>query len=80
MTSIQENRMYNNEIHPMDGCALHYLSNQLPPLNSLRLMRMNGQYIDPYQQEEDVVERSLSPQSFVWPTGTITFHPFITSK
>ncbi len=74
MASIQDNQL-SNQMHPMEG---------LPPVNSLRLRRMNGHYIDPYHdsyQHEvvDVLERSLSSSSsptFVWPTGTVTFTPF----
>lgn len=55
----------------------HPYSETLPPLNALRLSRNNAHYIEPYEPDNDVLERSLSSHSssFVWPTGTIVITP-----
>jgi hypothetical protein len=54
----------------------HPESSFLPPKNVLHLTRNNAHYIEPYQPEDEVLERSLSTESsFVWPTGTIVFQP-----
>jgi hypothetical protein len=59
---------------------LHWMNHPespfLPPKNVLHLTRNNAHYIEPYQPESEVLERSLSTKSsFVWPTGTIVFQP-----
>ena len=51
-------------------------SSVLPPINALRLTRNNAHYVSYEPYENQILERSISSSpTFVWPTGTVTFHP-----